>query len=54
MNKRQNDKFQWTNRGGRLNFSRHLPCLLRRQGAGQLRKRLPLLVFQAAAGPEPD
>lgn len=51
MNKQQNDKFQLTNRGGRLNFSRHLPCPLRRQGAGQLRKKLPLLIFQEAAVP---
>lgn len=54
MNKRQNDKFQLTNRGGRLNFSPHLPCPLWRRGAGQLRKRLPLLIFQEAAGPGPS
>ena len=51
MNKRKNDKFQLTNRGGRLNFWRHLSCPLRRQDAGQLRKRLPLLIFQEVAGP---
>ena len=47
---REYENFQLTNRGGRLIVWRHLPCPLRRQGAGQLRKRLPLLIFMGRPG----